>query len=188
MERGRITIWTAAAALLGALAIGLLLYMNVVIGPQVRALVDLPIPDFRLEGYEAVDAAAFSTALSASPEAADLMRYMHLGPDMVFPAAFCILALMVLVRHAPRALVFHRPITRLGIALVLAAPVFYAIADYAENIISLMLFPPATPDPQNTVLSFSLLAVLTRTKFMLFFITLILMARFTLFREKPKAE
>lgn len=188
MGRGRLTGYRLAAGFLAALSLGLLVYMNAVIALHVKALIALPIPDFRIAGYEAGDAAAFAAALSSSPEAAAQMRFLHLVPDMIFPAAFALLALMVLGRFAPKALVFHRPLTRLGLAVVFAAPLVYAAADYAENIVSLMVFAPATPDPQKTALLFSLLAALTRAKFMLFFITFILMVRFSLFQDRPKPE
>lgn len=188
MAGARLTGWNAAAGFLAALSLGLLVYMNAVTGAAFRALVKLPVPDFRIEGYEAADVARLADALSASPEAAALLRTMHLVPDMIFPGSFALLALLVLARFAPKALVFHRPLTRLGLAVVFAAPVFYAAADYAENIVSLMVFPPATVAPEKAALYASLLAALTRAKFMLFFITLILMARFSLFKDRPKPE
>lgn len=173
---------------LAALSLGLLVYMNAVVAPHFAALTHLPVPDFRLEGYEAADGAILQGVLRQSPEAAALLRQMHLVPDLIFPAAYAALGLLVLAWFAPKAMVFHRPLTRLGLALVLAAPLTYALADYAENIVSLLLFAPAEPAADKAGLYLSLLPQLTRAKFMLFFVTLILMARFALFREKPKAN
>nr|WP_316652611.1 hypothetical protein [uncultured Gellertiella sp.] len=172
------------AGFLAAASITLLACMIVVTGPQFEALVHLQIPDFRLTGYERADVDAVMVALNGSPEAARLLRFLHLVPDMLLPAFYAGLCLMLLVRFSPGATVFHKPLSGFRWYLVLAVPVAYALFDYAENAVSLLLFPPATPTGDMARLLAGILPFLTRTKAMLFFIALILVLRFSLFREQ----
>ena len=184
MGRPALNAYLVAAGFLAAVTLGMLAVMAFGFAPRFQALTHLQIPDLRLAGYEAADVKLLMSALEASPEAAALLRRMHLLPDMIFPAAYAALAVLLLVRHAPGAMVFHKPLAGYRLGLVLAAPIAYAAADYAENIISLMLLPPAMPDGALSDRLIEALPLATRAKAMLFFVTLILVLRFTLFRER----
>lgn len=182
---GKISPFWIVVGFLIATCIGLLLHMGLVILPLFKELTRLTVPDARLAGYEAAHVSAVLEALRHSPEAAALLRGLHLIPDMIFPAAYTLLALMLLRRFAPRVTVFHKPLAGYRLWIVFATPVLYAVCDYAENAISLMLFPPAMPTPETIERLTGLLPLATRAKAMFFFITLIFMLRFSLFAEKP---
>lgn len=175
------------AGFLAATSLGLLLHIILVLGPSFQHLAHVPMLDFRLTGYEAADVGAMIVTLRQTPEAADLLRSMHLLEDMLLPLSYTALGLMVLARHAPGAMVFHKPLSGYRTGIVLVMPVLYGLADLTENIASLMIFPPANPAPETLTYLADLLPAATRLKAMFFFITLILMLRFTLFREKPAA-
>lgn len=181
----RFSWFLLVAGFLAATSIGLLLHIIVVTGPEFQHLASMPMLDFRLTGYEPADVGAMIVALRQSPEAADLLRTMHLLEDMLLPASYTALALMVLARYAPGSTVFHKPLTGYRTGIVLAMPLLYAFADYTENLSSLLIFPPANPSPGTMTYLADVLPAATRLKAMFFFVTLILMLRFTLFREKP---
>ncbi len=172
-----------AAGFLAAVAAGLAGYMISQVGPAFELLTGLSIPDFRLSGYEAGDVQRLLAAVQASPEAGVLLRSMHLGPDLIFPGAYGLLCALLIGRFAPDVMVFHKPMTGWRLALAVAVPVLYAMADYAENIVSLMLFPPSMPDAGRVALLVNVMPFATRLKAMLFFISLILALRFLLFRD-----
>lgn len=182
---GKISPFWIVVGFLIATCIGLLLHMGLVILPHFSELTRLTVPDARLAGYEAADVSVVLEALRQSPEAASLLRGLHLIPDMIFPAAFTLLALMLLARFAPGVTVFHKPLAGYRLWIVLAMPVLYAVCDYAENSISLMLFPPAMPSPESVERLQGILPLTTRAKGMFFFITLIFMIRFSVFPNTP---
>lgn len=188
MARFSPSLFPLAAGFLAAVSLGMLAVMGLRIEPAFHALTGLSIPDLRLGGYETADVKALIAALAQSPEAAAMLRGMHLGADLAFPLAYGLLCLMLLARFAPGATVFHKPVAGIRLVAMLAMPVLYMAADYVENIASLMLFPPALPAPDRLALLTDLLPLATRAKAMLFFISLILVLRFTLFREAGKTN
>lgn len=181
---GKVSPYWIAIGFLIATSVGLLLHMALVIAPAFEAMTRLTLLDARLTGYEAADASAVAAALRQSPEAAALMRGLHLVPDMIFPAAYALLAILLLGRFAPGVTVFHKPLGGYRLAIVLAMPVLYAACDYAENGISLTLFPPAVPSPETAERLSGLLPLATRAKAMFFFVSLIFLLRFCLFRDR----
>lgn len=178
----RLQVFPLAAGFLAAVAAGLAGFMIFQVGPAFEALTRLPILDFRLAGYEEADVARLVAAVKTAPAAATLLRDMHLGPDLLFPAAYAALGLMLIARFAPGTQVFHKPMSGWRLIAALAMPLLYAVSDYAENIVSLMLFDPSAPADKVQHLS-GWLPLATRLKGMFFFITLILALRFVLFRE-----
>lgn len=171
-----------------ATSVGLLAHMGLVMVPAFHDLTGQTMPDARLTGYEPADVVAVADALRQSPEAAALYRGLHLIPDMIFPAAFALLSLMLLGKYAPGVTVFHKPLSGYRLWIVFAVPVLYAACDYAENIMSLLLFPPASPTPEAFDRMTGILPLATRAKAMFFFISLIFVLRFSLFRERQEPE
>lgn len=188
MGTGAVRPYWIAVGFLTAVSIGLLAYMMLVIGPEFEALVHLTMPDFRLMGYLPADVVVLSKVLATSPEAAGMLRGLHLFPDLLFPACYGAVSWLLLQRHARGATVFHKPLAGFRFWIVVLTPVAYALFDYAENIAGLMLFPPAVPQAGHAAFLGDILPFLTRAKGMLFFVTLILVLRFTFFRERPAAD
>lgn len=119
---------------------------------------------------------ALKSVLEARPEAADLLRAMHLGPDLVLPAVLGLFLVLLMRRAVSGAGLYGRPAERLLPAL-LALPTAYVVVDYAENVVSLMLFPPSVPTPETASLLAEALAWLTRLKFAALIISGILVLR-----------
>jgi hypothetical protein len=182
---GRFSPYWISVGFLIATCTGLLLHMGLVVVPAFEDLTRLTLPDARLTGYEPQHVMNVLEALRQSPEAASLFRALHLVPDMIFPAAYTLLSLMLLAKFAPGVTVFHKPLSGYRLWLVFAVPVLYAVCDYAENGMSLALFPPANPDAETVARLSDLLPLATRAKAMFFFITLIFLLRFSLFAERP---
>lgn len=183
---GKVSPYWIAIGFLTATSIGLLAHMGLILAPAFEAMTRLRLPDARLTGYEAADVAALAAALRHSPEAAALLRNLHLVPDMIFPAAYTLLVLMLLARFAPGVTVFHKPLGGFRLWIVLAVPLLYAACDYAENGISLILFPPAAPLPETVERLSGILPLTTRAKAMFFFISLIFALRFGLFHDRTE--
>lgn len=138
--------------------------------------------DVRIEGYEQADVIAMLHYLKDHPDPAMILRSMYLGPELVFPLAlggllFCLLRLI-----GPGGFFFGRPIPPGATAVIFCLPVFYAVVDYAENIAGLMLYPPAMPSDSTVTLLSSALPIIVRLKFLILVVTVILLARFAIFR------
>jgi len=138
--------------------------------------------DARVGGYEAEDVVAMVRYLKDHPDPAAILHSMYLGPELVFPLAlggllFCLLRLV-----GPGGTFFGRPIQPPMIALIFCLPIVYGAMDYAENIAGLLLYPPATPSDGTVTLLSGLLPIIVRLKFLSLIITIILLARFAIFR------
>lgn len=188
MSGFRLQVFPLAAGFLATVAAGLAGFMIFQVGPAFEALTRLPILDFRLAGYEEGDVTRLIAAIANAPEAGTILRAMHLGPDLAFPAAYALLCVMLIARLAPGVTVFHKAMSGWRLAAAIAMPVLYAVADYAENGVSLALFAPAVPSVDTVALLTGWLPLLTRLKAMLFFISLILVLRFVLFRENKATD
>lgn len=108
---------------------------------------------------------ALKEYLVARPDAADVLRAMHLQADLVLPAMLTVFLLLLIRRLAPGAVVYGRPAESL-LPVAMVFPILYGLSDYAENVISLMLFPPATPTPATAALLADALTWATRMKFL----------------------
>jgi hypothetical protein len=160
----------------GALSVLLLGWMNL---GFVSRFADLTggraMPDLDIEST-GEGLLALKAVLETRPEAAELLRAMHLGPDLFLPAVLGLFLVLLMRRVAPGAGLYGRPAERLLPAL-LAVPIAYVMVDYAENIASLMLFPPSLPRPETANLLAEALAWLTRLKFATVVISGILILR-----------
>ncbi|MEZ2222412.1 hypothetical protein [Rhizobium sp. RCC_161_2] len=138
--------------------------------------------DARIGGYEADDVVAMVRYLKDHPDPAYILHSMYLGPELVFPLVlggllFCLLRLV-----GPGGTFFGRSIPSAAITAIFCLPIVYGAMDYAENIAGLLLYPPATPSDDTLTLLSSLLPIIVRLKFLSLVITIILLARFSIFR------
>ncbi|ENN88907.1 hypothetical protein RHSP_10708 [Rhizobium freirei PRF 81] len=138
--------------------------------------------DARIGGYERDDVVAMLLYLKDHPDPAAILHSMYLGPELIFPLVlggllFCLMRLI-----GPGGFFFGRPIPPGATAVIFCLPIFYTIVDYAENIAGLILYPPATPSDATVSLLASLLPIVVRLKFLTLVVTVILLARFAIFR------
>jgi len=141
-----------------------------------------PVPDLDIDS-SGQGLIALKALLETRSEAADLLRTMHLGPDLLLPAVLGLFLVLLMRQVAPGASLYGRPAERLLPALI-ALPLAYVVVDYTENILSLMLFPPATPAPDKAHLLAEAVSWLTRIKFAALVISGILVLRLA-FGPKP---
>lgn len=163
----------------GILSAGLLAWMHIgFVRPFAGLTGGRPMPDLDIESI-GQGLLALKSLLEARPEAAELLRAMHLGPDLLLPAVLGLFLFLLMRRAAIGASLYGRPAERLLSALT-ALPVAYVAVDYAENILSLMLFPPAMPAPGTANLWAEAISWLTRLKFAALVISAILVLRLAL--------
>lgn len=180
MTRGAVE---GLAAILAALSLTLFAWIQVgFVRPFADAASGQQMLDARIGGYESEDVLAMLRYLKDHPDPAAILHSMYLGPELVFPLAlggllFCLMRLV-----GPGGFFFGRPIPPGATTVIFCLPVFYTIVDYAENIAGLMLYPPATPSDATVSLLASLLPVIVRLKFLTLVVTVILLARFAIFR------
>lgn len=160
----------------GILSAGLFAWMNLGFTSPFFVLAGKrTIPDLDINGT-AQSLLGLKKVLENRPEAADLLRSMHLGPDLLFPAVFALFLFLLMRRVVPGASLYGRPAERL-MPILLALPVAYGLIDYVENVTSLMLFPPSLPASGTEVLLAEALVWLTRLKFLFLVVSGILILR-----------
>lgn len=158
------------------LSAGLLAWMNLGFARPFAGLTGgRAMPDLDIE-TTAQSLLGLRGVLQARPEAAELLRAMHLGPDLILPAALSLFLFLLMRRVAPGASLYGRPAERL-LPMLLALPIAYGVIDYIENISSLMLFPPSIPAPAMADLLAAALVWLTRLKFLFLVVSGILILR-----------
>ncbi|WP_246754719.1 MULTISPECIES: hypothetical protein [Rhizobium] len=138
--------------------------------------------DARIEGYDQGDVIAMLRYLKDHPDPAEILHSMYLGPELVFPLVLAGLLFCLLRMIGPGGAFFGRPIPPGATTVIFCLPFFYAIVDYAENIAGLMLYPPAMPSDSTVTLLSSVLPIIVRLKFLTLVVTVILLARFAIFR------
>lgn len=165
-------------------------WMNLVDAKQFHAhLPHYEIPDFMAGGYDAAYIINLREALTGSPEAGAVLRNMHLAADMVSPLVLGVFMALMIIRYLTGSKLFGRVLQRAHIMLLLLLPAGFVISDYAENITSLMYFPPSDPGEPLASKMASLLPWLTSFKFL--FITvvaLLLIRQFLMIRIANQAE
>jgi hypothetical protein len=160
----------------GVFSAALLAWMNLGFASRFAELTggrSLPDLDIESTGERLL---ALKGVLETRPEAAELLRSMHLGPDLFLPAVLGLFLVLLMRRVAPGSGLYGRPAERLLPAL-LSLPIAYIVVDYAENIASFMLFPPSSPVPDTASILAEALAWLTRVKFAALVISGILVLR-----------
>ncbi len=141
------------------------------------------MPDFLFSGYDTVYLQNLRNALENAPEAAQAMRSMHLGADLLFPLVFGLFLGLLIVRYMTGAVLFGRVMTRRHVLVLLVLPLGYGISDYAENITSLLYFQPSQPSVTLQHQLSSVLPWCTGLKFMFITVIAIILLRPFLFHR-----
>lgn len=164
--------WPAIACL-GVLSAGLLAWL-LVLGNRFASLppkVGMPDSDWNSTPGSI---GTLAESLADHAEAADLLRFIHLGPDMVFPVLAAAFFVSLIAKLLPGAVLYGRAVSPAAGRLLLVVPIAYMVADYSENVLSLLFFPPAQPSATVSTLAPVLIPWATRLKFMFFAISAIL--------------
>lgn len=160
----------------GILSAGLLAWMHLgFVRPFAEITGGRAMPDLDIDS-SGEGLLALKSLLETRAEAAELLHTMHLGPDLLLPAVLSIFLFLLMRRVAPGAELYGRPAERL-LPILTAFPLIYGVADYVENILNLMLFPPAMPAPGSVSLLAEAISWLTRLKFAALVISGILVLR-----------
>jgi hypothetical protein len=138
--------------------------------------------DARIGGYDAIDVTGMVRYLRDHPDPAAILHSMYLGPELVFPLVLGGLLFCLLRLARPGGTFFGRTIPPAAVMAVFFLPAIYVLADYAENIAGLLLYPPAAPTDATVALLAGLLPVIVRLKFLSLAIIIILLARFAILR------
>lgn len=115
-------------------------------------------------------------------QAAVLLFWIYAGPDLIMPAVLAGLGMLLLKRFAPGGTLFRKPLTAANMRALLAVPLVYALADYAENALSIAYF--CIPEPPAWIMENAPVALpwIASFKMAFFCITLLLTLRFVLLR------
>lgn len=170
--------------LTGLVSAALLLLMNLRDAAEFAALTHgrtIPDSDFSSTRESLL---ALKDYLGSRPDAADVLHAMHLQADLALPAALTAFLLLLIRRLAPGAVVYGRQAQNL-LPLLLVFPILYGFADYTENVLTLLLFPPAGPSPETAALLADALSWATRLKFLAMTIAGVTVARLAIARLSP---
>ncbi len=170
--------------LTGLISAALLFWINMHDAAEFAALTHgrtIPDSDF---SSTAESLLALKDYLGTRPEAAELLRSMHLRADLVLPATLALFLLLLIRRLVPGAIVYGRQASTL-LPIMMVFPILYGFSDYAENVLSLLLFPPAVPTPATAALLADALSWATRLKFLAVSISGVVVARLLIARFAP---
>jgi hypothetical protein len=170
----------------GVVSAALLVWMNLGFAMPFAELTGgraMPDLDFDSTGQALL---SLRMILEGRPEAADLLRAMHFGPDLVLPASLAVFLALLMRRVAAGAGLYGRPAERL-LPMLLVLPIAYGFVDYAENVVSLLLFPSSAPAAGTAGLLAETHSWLTRIKFATLVITGILILRLA-FGPRPTSD
>ncbi|MCX8996265.1 hypothetical protein NOF55_16400 [Rhizobiaceae bacterium BDR2-2] len=171
--------------LTGAASAALFGWMHFAFRRPLEALLpNADLPDLAVGDHARESVAAFFRALEGSSQAAALFHNMLLGPELYFPLVFAAFLFLFLLRVSEGAQMFSRPVTGPLKAIVLAQPLTYVLADYAENAAFFALLQ--SPEPSGWLLD--LAPWLTAFKFVGVSLAAVFLLRFTLLKRlQPKA-
>ncbi|KQV32268.1 hypothetical protein ASC97_01335 [Rhizobium sp. Root1203] len=178
----RIPFWIIA--LLAALCLAVLSWSVFGFVLPFREMTRTWMLEMRVAGYDATDIDAMRGVLARTPAARDLLFGMHAGPELVFPALLTALIIAVLVGLQPGGVYFGRPMHPLLIGAFYAVPFVYAVADYAENMLTTNVFG------DGVAWSFAAAALpwASSLKFTALAISLIVIIRFAIVRLMPPGD
>ncbi|MDR9808440.1 hypothetical protein [Rhizobium hidalgonense] len=134
--------------------------------------------DTYFAGYDESAVFHMQKLLDENETATKLLRAMYFGPELIFPALLTALLFFVFVALGPVGSWFGRSAHPLVAKAIYLLPFIYGIADYAENISSLIAFG----DGASTHLATHLLPWMTRLKFASLAICVIVIARLAIAR------
>lgn len=172
----RIPLWIIA--LLAALCVAALAWTTFGFVVPFKHETGQAVLDTYFAGYDQSAVSSMQKLLDENEVANQLLHAMYFGPELVFPALLTALLLLVFAKLGPFASWRGRPVAPLLARLVYLLPLTYGIADYAENIASLVAFG----DSGFATHAAQLLPFLTRLKFAALVICFILIVRMLIAR------
>ncbi len=178
----RIPLWIIA--LLAAICLGVLAWTTFGFVVPFKHETGQAVLDVYFAGYDELTVGRMQRLLRENEIASNLLRAMYAGPELIFPVLLTTLLLLVLMRLRPGGSYFNRPISPSLIALVYALPVIYGLADYGENVASLIAFGGSDWADRAA----QLLPWMTKLKFASLAICLVVIARFALVRAMHREE
>ena len=178
----RIPLWIIA--LLAALCLGVLAWTTFGFVIPFKHETGQAVLDTYFAGYDALTVGRMQRLLDQNEVADKLLRAMYWGPEIVFPALLTALLLLILMRLEVGGSYFGRSIHPSLAKLVYVLPFVYGIADYGENISSLIAFG----DSGWADLAAQVLPWMTRVKFAGLAICLIVIIRFAIVRMMPPTD
>ena len=117
--------------------------------------------DTYFAGYDESAVFHMQTLLDRNETASRILRAMYFGPELVFPALLTALLFLIFLRLGPIGTWRGRPAPRLLGRITYILPFIYGLADYGENISSLVAFS----DSGAAGLAAQILPWMTKLKF-----------------------
>ncbi|MBB4576041.1 hypothetical protein [Rhizobium lentis] len=171
-----IPLWIIA--LLAALCLAVLAWTTLGFVVPFKHETDQAVLDTYFAGYDESAVFHMQTLLDDNETAARLLSAMYFGPELIFPALLTALLFLSFLKLGPVGAWFGRSMHPLVGRTVYLLPFLYGIADYGENISSLIAFG----DGGSASLAAHLLPWMTRLKFASLAICFILLARLAIVR------
>ncbi|EPE99809.1 hypothetical protein [Rhizobium grahamii] len=178
----RIPLWIIA--LLAAICLGVLAWTTFGFVVPFKHETGQAVLDVYFAGYDGLTVGRMQRLLGENEIANSLLQAMYAGPELIFPALLTALLLLVLMKLRAGGSYFARPISPALIKLIYVLPFVYGLADYGENIASLIAFGgSAWADPAAELLPW-----MTRLKFASLAICLIIIARFAIVQAMHRGD
>lgn len=178
----RIPLWIIA--LLAAICLGVLAWTTFGFVVPFKHETGQAVLDIYFAGYDELTVGRMQRLLGENEIANNLLRAMYAGPELIFPALLTALLLLVLIKLRPGGSYFNRPIRPFFAKLIYALPFIYGLADYGENVSSLIAFGDSAWADQAA----QLLPWMTRLKFSSLAICLVVIIRFAVVRAMRGQE
>lgn len=172
----RIPLWIVA--LLAALCLAVLAWTTFGFVVPFKHETGQAVLDTYFAGYDELAVFHMQKLLDENETATRLLRAMYFGPELIFPALLTALLFLAFLKLGSGGAWFGRSAHPLVGKAVYLLPFIYGIADYGENISSLIAFGDGTPSGLAT----QLLPWMTRLKFASLAICFILIARLAIAR------
>lgn len=170
-----IPLWIVA--LLAALCLAVLAWTTFGFVVPFKHETGQAVLDTYFAGYDESAVFHMQKLLDENETATKLLRARYFGPELIFPALLTALLFLAFVKLGPLDAWFGRSHPLVGQAIYLL-PFVYGIADYGENISSLIAFG----DSPFAGLAAQLLPWMTRLKFASLAISSIVLARLAIAR------
>ncbi|MBB4234802.1 hypothetical protein [Rhizobium esperanzae] len=171
-----IPLWIVA--LLAALCLAVLAWTTFGFVVPFKHETGQAVLDTYFAGYDESAVFHMQKLLDENETATRLLRAMYFGPELIFPALLTALLFLAFLMLGSAPSWFGRSVHPLAAKAVYLLPFIYGIADYSENIASLIAFG----NGGSASLAAQLLPWMTRLKFASLAICFILLARLAIIR------
>ncbi|MGO7358694.1 hypothetical protein [Rhizobium ruizarguesonis] len=171
-----IPLWVVA--LLAALCLAVLAWTTFGFVVPFKHETGQAVLDTYFAGYDESAVFHMQKLLDENETATRLLRAMYFGPELIFPALLTALLFLAFLKLGPGGAWFGQSVHPLVGKAVYLLPFIYGIADYGENISSLIAFGNGA----SSTVATQLLPWMTRLKFASLAICFILIARLAVMR------